>query len=117
MKTANEVYAKALSFLGAYGAGQTPSAEDMAVADAAFRPLMDELASLQLCFIPYDPDENDVPCVQDEFFVTIAKILANEIAPECGQPSDEGGRQILERRLRLLTSTGSYGQVQQAEYF
>jgi hypothetical protein len=55
--------------------------------------------------------------VQDEFFVTIAKILANEIAPEFGQPSDEGGRQILERRLRLLTSTGSYGQVQQAEYF
>lgn len=117
MKTPNELYEKALTFLGAFGAGQTASPEDMDVCNISFRPIVEELAAQDVVYIAVDPVDNDEACIDDTIFIPLAKLLANEIAPEFGIPSDEGAREMMVRRIRFTNKSGSYGYTQTAEYF
>lgn len=117
MKTPNDVFDEALTAIGAVGAGQTASAEDTLVAKTAFRPLLDELAATDVCYIAVDPVDDDAEDIPEEFFLPLSKVLANEIAPHFGVPYDEGVRQLMLVRLRRIGHSPSYGVTQQAEYY
>ena len=117
MKTPADVYDEALTAIGAVGSGQTASAEDTLVAKTAFRPLLEELAAIDVCYIAVDPTDDDAEDIPEEYFLPLAKVLANEIAPHFGAPYDEGIRQLMLSRLRRLSHSPSYSQTQQAEYY
>jgi len=117
MKTPNEVYDEALTAIGAVGAGQTASAEDTLVASTVFRPLLEELAAIDVIYIAVDPTDDDAQDIPEEVFLPLSKLLANEIAPHFGAPYDTGIRELMLQRLRRLTHSPSYGQTQQAEYY
>lgn len=117
MKTPYQVYTKALSLVGALGAGQTASAEDIDVCETALKPLIDELSATNVAHISISVDDNTNEEVPEEYFLTLAKLLANEIAPDFGAPSDETLRQILLDRMRQVGNSGSYAKTQTAEYF
>ena len=117
MKTPADVYNLALSYVGAVGAGQTPSAEDLAIANRQLRPLLEELAARDIAYVPIDPDDDTVECIEEQFYAVLSELLANQMAPEFGQPTSESVRAAAEIRLRRMTATGSYEQVQQSEYF
>lgn len=117
MKKPSDVYDEALTALGAVGAGQTASAEDTAVAQTAFRPLLEELAAIDVCYIAVDPTDDEAEDIPEEYFLPLSKLLANEIAPHFGAAYDENLRQILLVRLRRVGVSGSYGVTQAAEYY
>jgi hypothetical protein len=48
MKTQTQLFTRALEKVGAVGSGQTPSAEDIAIASSALEPLLEELRALQV---------------------------------------------------------------------
>jgi hypothetical protein len=116
-KTPNQVYDEALTALGAVGAGQTASAEDVLVASTAFRPMLEELAAADVCYVAVDADDDDAEDVPDEYYLPLSKLLANEIAPHFGAGYDEALREVLLRRLRRLRHSPGYGSTQQAEYY
>lgn len=117
MKTPADVYDEALTAIGAVGAGQTASAEDTAVARTAFRPLLEELAAIDVCYIAVDPTDDEAEDIPEEYFLPLSKLLANEIAPHFGGPYDEGIRELMLKRLRRIGVSGSYGVTQAADYF
>jgi hypothetical protein len=117
MKTVNQLFYKALSYVGAYGSGQVPSSEDIQLCNDAFRPLLEELAVTDVAYIPVNPSSNNTQEIPDGLFLSLAKLLAIEIAPDYGAPVDEMAREYVLRRIRLIASAGSYGQTQEAEYF
>lgn len=94
------------------GAGQAPSAEDAATADAEVEPLLSDLATRNI-WQWGDPDQID-----DDAFIHLAKLLANSIAVGVGgKPSDENVRLLAESRLRELKPVILSGQPQRVEYF
>lgn len=117
MKTPNQVYDEALTVIGAVGAGQTASAEDTLVAQTAFRPMLEELAAIEVCYIAVDPTDDDAEDIPEEYFLPLAKLLAIEISPHFGVGYDEGVRQSMLMRLRRLNHSPGYGVTQQANYF
>lgn len=117
MKTPNDVYDEALTAIGAVGAGQTASAEDTLVASTVFRPLLEELAAIDVCYIAVDPTDDDAEDIPEEMFLPLSKLLANEIAPHFGAPYDTGIRELMLARLRRVNASLGNGFTQQAEYF
>ncbi len=110
-KTREDLVTRALSKLGAIGAGQTPSAEDAAVVDGVVEPVMDDLASRGI-YSWGDPDELD-----DDAFEHLAQVLSVAVARDFGLPSDEMARLAAESRLRQLNPTVLSGQPQTTEYY
>ncbi len=117
MKTPADVYDEALTALGAVGAGQTASAEDTLVAQTAFRPLLEEIAAIDVIYIAVDPTDDDAEDIPEEVFLPLSKLLANEIAPHFGAAYDDNLREILLKRIRRIVHSPSYGQTQQSEYY
>lgn len=101
MISARDIYRKALSLVGAYGSGQSASAEDIAVCDEAFIPLIAELSANNDAYIVINANR-ETGDLADELLIPLAKLLANEIAPEYGAASDENIRQLMLSRLRRL---------------
>lgn len=101
MKSAADIYRKALSLVGAVGAGQTPSAEDFAICEDAFAPIIAELAANNDAFIVINANR-ETRDLADELLIPLAKMLANEIAPDYGAATDEGLRSIMLTRIRQL---------------
>lgn len=117
MKTVRDICQKALMYVGAVGAGQPYSAEDLLVASQAFRPLLDELAATDVCMIAVHPTLDDEAEIPDYFYHPLAILLAVEISPDFGAPFDPVARETAIRRLRLIASSPSYGHEQAAVYY
>lgn len=110
-KTRAELVKEALIELGAVGAGQPPAPEDAQVIDDALVPVLADLAQRDIY------QYGDLDAIEDEAFLHLAKILANEKARSFGKEPDETKRLYSERRLRELQPTVLSGQPQQVEYF
>lgn len=111
MKSREELVNRALEELGVVGAGQTASAEDYAVIDAAVEPVMSDLATRDI-WVWGDPDEYD-----EDAFEHLAVLLANAKARPFGKQPSEETRIMAERRLRQLSLYDLSGQAQRVEYF
>ena len=117
MKSILDVAKKALNYVGATGAGQGYSAEDMAIAVSTARPMIDELAAsynVYLSIHPLDDDSEDIP---EAYFLPLSMLLAIEIGPDFGSPFDAASHEAAIRRIRFIASTPGYGAIQEAEYF
>lgn len=101
MISARDIYRKALSLVGAYGAGQSASAEDIAICEDAFIPLIAELSANNDAYIVINANRETAD-LADELFIPLAKLLANEIAPDFGAASDETIRSLMLARIRKL---------------
>jgi len=117
VKSIRDVAKKALNYVGATGAGQGYSAEDMAIAINSARPMMVELASSYNVYIGIHPIDDDSLDIPDEYFLPLSMLLAVEIGPDFGSPFDAASHEAAVRRIRFLASTPGYGNVQEAEYF
>jgi hypothetical protein len=117
MKSILDVAKKALSYVGAAGAGQPYSAEDMAVAMQVARPMISELASSDNIYISIHPIDDDSLDVPDELYLPLSMLLAVEIGPDFGTPFDAASREAAVRRIRFIGSTPGYGSTQEAQYF
>ena len=117
MKSVLDISKKALNYVGATGAGQGYSAEDLAIAVSSARPMINELAASYNVYLgihPIDDDSEDIP---DEYFLPLSMLLAIEIGPDFGSPFDAASHEAAIRRIRFIASTPGYGSVQEAEYF
>jgi hypothetical protein len=101
MKSAADIYRKALTLVGAVGAGQTPSAEDISICEASFVPMIAEMAANNDAYIVVNSNR-ETRDLDDELFTPLAKMLAHEIAPDFGASSDEGMRSLMLARIRQL---------------
>lgn len=102
---------RALQNLGAKPAGLAAAAEDYKIADDALEPMLASLASRDV-WQWGDPD-----VIDDDAFLILADLLANEVARDFGATRDENARLLGERRLRELAPHVLSGQPQQVEYF
>lgn len=110
-KTRAELVTEALKELGAVGAGQAPAAEDQQTIDQVVEPVLADLAQRNIYSF------GDINSIEDEAFLHLAKILANEKARSFGQEPDEGKRLLSEKRLRELQPVVLSGQPQQVDYY
>jgi hypothetical protein len=109
MKTQTQLFTRALEKVGAVGSGQTPSAEDIAIASSALEPLLEELRALQVCnvVIGSDTAAEEIP---DELYQGLSTLLAMDIAAEFGQPAptDEARQNGMNVIRRVSASRPSY---------
>lgn len=111
MKSRQELIDRALLELGVLAAGQSASAEDVAVIDGAISPIMSDLATREI-WVWGDPDQFD-----DDAFEHLGILLANARARPFGSQPDEQVRLLAESRLKQLRLSVLSGAPQTAEYF
>jgi hypothetical protein len=111
MISREQLVLRALRELRVVGAGQSASAEDAQAVDDDVEPVLSDLAARNV-WQWGDPDQIDEAAA-----VHIAVILANSVAGQFGQPSDEIKRLSAEARLKELDSVTDAGDPINANYF
>ncbi len=110
-KTRAEIKFKALAILTGGDVGANPPAEDAADLDGYIDSQAAEVNADGTVYIA------DVDTLEDEFFLTFCKLVANAAADEFGGKSDDRLALSLRNRLRVIgRPTPGYG-PQQTEYF
>ena len=84
-KSQTDLVNRALAKIGAVGSGQTASAEDVTIATDALTPLVEELNSLGVCYVPLSSDTSE-EVIEDRLFQGLATLLALDISAEFGGP-------------------------------
>lgn len=110
-KSRQELIDRALEELGVISAGQTASAEDVAVIENEIDVVMSDLSTRDV-YQWGDPDEFD-----NDAFIHLALILANSKARPFGVPYDDNLRLRCEARLRQLQPILLSGQPQSVDYY
>lgn len=99
MKTLVELTTEAFGILTGLDPSQTPAAEDLATIETYVGPLVAQLEADQIVSIP---DTDEIP---DEYFMPLARLLANVAGPRFGSPMNEQAKMVDERALRRLTAS------------
>lgn len=110
-KTRTDLIERAATELGVLPAGQPLSDEDSATIDALLDPLTRQL-SLD-CVV----DIADTSAVPSEYFLPLARLLANEASPSFGITWSAETRMANEHQLRRLTAAGSTRETLKTTYF
>jgi hypothetical protein len=111
MKTRQDLIAKALELLNAYGAGQSPEPEDVVVIDNNMDGLLLE-AGINVG--NYFNADDGLP---DEYLAPLAIIVANENAPAFGQPQNAESKASAIARLRSMKPSSYAGSTLSVDYF
>src|SRR5215213_1650570 len=109
-KTRTDLIERAAAELGVLPSGQPLSDEDAATLGALVDPLLRQLAFDDVADIA---DGNAVPA---EFFLPLARLLANEASPSFGIAYSLDAKLENERQLRRLTATRPTREPQKAAY-
>ncbi len=107
-KTRADLALRALRLVGAVAAGQPASAEDLALANEAIDPMLDDLARRSVISAV---DDTAIP---DGEFHWLAIVLASRIGPDFGTDVDP---LVPERMLRALTAAADSGDPIKAVYY
>ena len=110
-KTRSDLVNQALANLGVLAAGQTPSAEDFQAVDNHVDQTVESLNARDVLYIA-DPD--DIP---PEWFQPLAVCLADDAAPEFGQPMNPQAVMMAEDKLRLIVRGKPTGEVLETDYY
>ena len=110
-KTRTDLIERAATELGVLPSGQPLSDEDAATLDALVDPLLRQLALDDVA------DVTDTGAVPAEFFLPVARLLANEAAPSFGVAYSLEAKLENERQLRRLTATRPTRERQKGVYF
>lgn len=117
MKTQTDLCNRALNKAGAGSAGQTASAEDIAIAQDALGPMLLELEALGVCSVvtTSNVSAEEIP---DELFQGLATLLALDISPEFGGPvAPDAARQNAMAVLRRITAARPTYETLATDYF
>ena len=110
-KTRTDLIERAASELGVLPSGQPLSDEDAATLGALVDPLLQQLALDDVAEVA---DSDAVPA---EFFLPLARLLANEASPSFGAAYSLDAKLENERQLRRLTATRPTRERQKATYY
>ena len=110
-KTRTDLIERAASELGVLPSGQPLSDEDAATLGALVDPLLQQLALDEVAEVA---DSDAVPA---EFFLPLARLLANEASPSFGVAYSLDAKLENERQLRRLTATRPTRERQKATYY
>ena len=110
-KTRADLIERAASELGVLPAGQSLSDEDAATLGALVDPLLQQLSLDDVVEIA---DSDAVPV---EFFLPLARLLANEASPSFGIAYSLDAKLENERQLRRLTAARPTRERQKATYY
>lgn len=110
-KTLDDLKTKAFRLLTGMGPEQEPAAEDLATIGEYVDPLLAQLSADGIVTIG-DSDEIDL-----EYFLPLARLLANVAGPEYGSQMNEDARLRDERMLRRLVAGQPTYEPQKTEFF
>lgn len=117
MKSQTDLVNRALTKVMAVGAGQTASAEDIAIGQATLGPMLAELAALQVCYVPISGNTSaeEIP---DELFQGLATLLAIDIGADFGMPvAPDAARQDAMNVLRRIVASRPTYETLAVDYF
>ena len=110
-KTRTDLIRRAATELGKLVSGQTLEAEDSDTIDGLVDPLIRQLSMNAVVEI------GDVEAIEPEYFLPLARLLANESAPSFGIPKSADIQAAEERMLRRLTATRPTFETLKVDYF
>lgn len=111
MKTRTELITKALGLLGIIQVGQDPSAEDAELVNGYLDGKFSELARRQILYV------QNCDSIDDEYFLPLAKIIANACGPEFGQAYSPDTDAREEQRLRDINRGPGVYETMRTDYF
>lgn len=110
-KTRTDLISRALRSIGATLPGEADSTEDRATMDGFIDPLIAQLAVDEIIYIA-DADE-----IEDQYFIPLARLLANAAGPDFGSPVNEDAKMRDENILRRMASAQpSYAAIKATYY-
>lgn len=109
-KTRSDLVRRAATELGKLVSGQDLEAEDNDTIDALVDPLVQQLSIDGV--VNVDPD-----AIEPEYFLALARLLANESAPSFGTGKSEDVKLADEALLRKLTATKPTFETLRVKYF
>lgn len=98
MATKADLVRRTLKLLGAFAAGQDPSAEDVEAVEGYIPGKLEELSQREIIDVP-NVEEIDPALVQ-----WLAMLVAQDAAPEFGVAMDATAIQVAESRLRAMNA-------------
>lgn len=109
-KSRVDLIRRAATELGKLVSGQDIEAEDNDTIDGLVDPLLRQLSFDGI--ITIDPD-----AIESEYFLPLARLLANESAPSFGTPKSPDIQAMEERTLRRLTASKPTYETLKVSYF
>lgn len=110
-KTLTELKTEAFGILTGLDPSQSPDVEDLDTIGQYVDPLV---AQLRVDEIVYIDDTNEIPV---EYFLPIARLLANVAGPRFGSPMNPAAKQADEQALRRATASKPTFEPQRATYY
>lgn len=110
-KTRSQLKERAAKDLGIIEPGETLSAEDDETFDGLVDPLIAQLSAEGVVYI------QDDDAIEVEYFLPLARLLANMAGPDFGSPINEDAKAQDERTLRRISSAKPSYEVLKVEYF
>ncbi len=110
-KTLTDLKTEAFGILTGEDAFNQPGPEELDAIGMYVDPLLAQLAKDEIVYIG---DSDEIP---DEYFLPIARLLANVAGPRFGSAMNEQAKQIDEAALRRLTSAEPTYEVLKTTYF
>lgn len=111
VKTRVDLVERAATELGALPSGETLDPGDQATIDDLVDPLIMQLS------LDGVVDVSDTDAIPSEWFLPLAKLLANVAAPSFGQQESPEVKALQERMLRKITATKPTFQVLKTTYY
>lgn len=110
-KTRSQLKERAAKDLGIIEPGETLSSEDDDTFDGLVDPLIAQLSADNIVYI------QDDDAIEVEYFLPLARLLANIAGPDFGSPINEQAKAQDERTLRRLSAARPSYERSQGEYF
>lgn len=110
-KTRTDLIERAATELGALPSGGTLDDDERETIDNLVDPLVMQLSLDGVVYV------SDTEAIPSEWFISLARLLANEAAPSFGQQTSPQVKLDNEAKLRKLTASKPTFQTQKAQYF
>ena len=110
-KTRSQLIERAAKDLGIIEPGETLSTEDRDTFDGLVDPLIAQLSAESIVTIQDDEQ------IENEYFLPLARMLANIAGPDFGSPINEAAKMQDERILRKLSGAKASTETLKAKYF
>ena len=110
-KTRSQLIERAAKDLGIIEPGETLSAEDQDTFDGLVDPLIAQLSADGIVGI------QDDEAIEFEYFLPLARLLANIAGPDFGSPINEAAKMEDEKTLRRMSAAKPSYEVLKVDYF
>ena len=110
-KTLIELQTEALGILTGLDSNQDPAPEDLNTIGVYVDPLVAQLSKDEIVYI------DNTNAIAQEYFLPLARLLANVAGPRFGSPMNEDAKQTDEKALRRMTASKPTYEVLKAVYF